>query len=244
MKIVVFPDRIYKDPRANAPCPLDHSNAANWANVIVYSKDANMPPSHRTSPLSIKCVFHGQELYEIEGNRYAVDDKSYLIVNHQQPYAFGVNSRQPLESLSIFFEPDFIQEILEGLVKPADKLLAEGQASSRQPVEIYRRLHRAKDFIDSCYQQQIQLPQIARIAQLSRYHFLRLFKTAFNETPYQYLTRRRLETARTLLATTDIPITQVCYEAGFEDLSSFGRLFRQFSGLSPKAFRRDTARLN
>jgi AraC-like DNA-binding protein len=111
-------------------------------------------------------------------------------------------------------------------------------------VEIYRRLHRAKDFIDSCYQQPIQLPQIARIAQLSRYHFLRLFKAAFNETPYQYLTRRRLETARTLLATTDIPITQICYEAGFEDLSAFGRLFRQFSGLSPKAFRRDRARLN
>jgi AraC family transcriptional regulator len=52
-------------------------------------------------------------------------------------------------------------------------------------VEIYRRLHRAKDFIDSCYQQPIQLPHIARIAQLSRYHFLRLFKTAFHETPHQ-----------------------------------------------------------
>lgn len=111
-------------------------------------------------------------------------------------------------------------------------------------LEIYRRLHRAKDFIDSCYQQQIQLPQIARIAPLSCYHFLRLFKTAFNETPYQYLTRRRLETAQTLLTTTDLPITQVCYEVGFEDLSSFGRLFRQFFGLSPKAFRRDTALLN
>jgi transcriptional regulator GlxA family with amidase domain len=45
------------------------------------------------------------------------------------------------------------------------------------------------------------------------------------------LTRRRLETARTLLATTGLPVTQVCYESGFEDLSSFGRLFRQFSGL-------------
>ncbi len=312
VKIIIFPDRIYKDPRANAPCPLDHSNAANWANVIVYSKDAHTPPSHRTSPLSIKCVFHGREIYEIEGIRYAVDDKSYLIVNHQQPYAFGVDSQKPFEALSIFFEPEFVREVLEGLVQPADKLLEEGQASPRQPVvffeklyphdqilspmlfklnflvangagtpgyfaeqfvvllekmlqahrgvsaeiarlpafrfstrvEIYRRLHRAKDFIDSCYQQPIQLPQIARIAQLSRYHFLRLFKTAFNETPYQYLTHRRLETARTLLAKTDLPITQVCYEAGFEDLSSFGRLFRRFSGLSPKAFRRHETRLN
>ena len=55
--------------------------------------------------------------------------------------------------------------------------------------DTYRRLIRAREFIDECYDQPLDLEQISGEACLSRYHFLRLFRRAFNKTPHQYLTR-------------------------------------------------------
>jgi transcriptional regulator GlxA family with amidase domain len=105
-------------------------------------------------------------------------------------------------------------------------------------VEIYRRLHRTKDFIDSNFKEDIGLAEMADIATLSRYHFLRLFKTAFGETPHQYLIRKRLDAAQKLLLSTNLSITQVCFEVGFESLSSINRLFSQYVGQSPRGYRR------
>src|SRR5206468_1818968 len=58
-------------------------------------------------------------------------------------------------------------------------------------LEIYRRLHQARDYMEAYLDSPLSLPQIAGVACLSSYHFLRLFKEAFQETPHQYLTRRR-----------------------------------------------------
>ena len=104
-------------------------------------------------------------------------------------------------------------------------------------VEIYRRLHRAKDFIDSCFNQNITLAQMAEQAFLSPYHFLRLFKNLFRETPYQYLTRKRLQTAKDLVLRTKKSIAEICFEVGFESLGSFSWLFRKHYKVSPSKLR-------
>jgi AraC-like DNA-binding protein len=103
--------------------------------------------------------------------------------------------------------------------------------------EIYRRLHVARDFIDSNFSDRVSLSRIARAANFSEHHFLRLFKQAFHETPYQYLTRKRLELAKKLILTTEHPITSICVQVGFENPSSFTRLFRQRVGLTPESYR-------
>jgi len=104
-------------------------------------------------------------------------------------------------------------------------------------LELYRRLHRAKDFLDASLDTPVSLSDIAGIACLSPHHFLRTFKTVFNETPHQYLGRKRMERARNLVINSETPITQICYDLGFESLGSFSWLFRRTYGLSPRQLR-------
>src|SRR6266436_4697111 len=66
--------------------------------------------------------------------------------------------------------------------------------------EVYQRLCRARAFIDHCYDHPLSLDQISSQACFSRYHFLRLFRQAFNKTPHQYLIERRIEKAKELLS--------------------------------------------
>lgn len=100
------------------------------------------------------------------------------------------------------------------------------------------RLKRARAFIDAAYEAPIDLERIAAEAHFSRFHFLRLFKDAFGETPHAYLTRCRIERAKELLARTDLPVTQICFEVGFASLGSFSTLFARHVGRSPDRFRR------
>ncbi len=108
--------------------------------------------------------------------------------------------------------------------------------------ELYRRLYRARDFIDSNLGEPLHLTQIAGVAFLSPHYFLRLFKQALATTPHQCVTGRRIERAQELLATTDRPVGEICLDVGFESLGSFSTLFRRRLGVSPMAYRQRTSR--
>src|ERR687892_2780080 len=104
-------------------------------------------------------------------------------------------------------------------------------------VETLERLARARDFIDHCYDHPLSLDQISEKACFSRYHFLRLFRQAFNKTPHQYLMERRIEKAKELLTSADLRVTDVCFEVGFQSLGSFSSLFHKSVGHTPITYR-------
>ncbi len=103
--------------------------------------------------------------------------------------------------------------------------------------DVYERLCRAREFIDLCYDLPLNLDQISRQACFSRYHFLRLFRQAFNKTPHQYLVERRIEKAKELLGSRDLRVTDVCFEVGFQSLGSFSSLFHKSVGHAPVTYR-------
>ena len=106
-----------------------------------------------------------------------------------------------------------------------------------QDLETLQRLDRARDFIDHCYDHPLNLDQISEKACFSRYHFLRLFRQAFNTTPHQYLIERRIEKAKELLVADDLRVTDVCFEVGFQSLGSFSSLFHKWVGHAPATYR-------
>jgi AraC-like DNA-binding protein len=103
--------------------------------------------------------------------------------------------------------------------------------------ERFARLVRARDAIHARYAEPLSLDDLARQAALSPFHFLRLFRRAFGETPHRYLTRVRIEAAKRLLLA-DAPVTDVCLDVGFQSLGSFSALFARRVGAPPSAFRR------
>ena len=110
-------------------------------------------------------------------------------------------------------------------------------AGTLPDLETLQRLGRARDFIDHCYDHPLNLDQISEKACFSRYHFLRLFRQAFNQTPHQYLIHRRIEKAKELLSEDDLRVTDVCFEVGFQSLGSFSTLFHRCVGHAPATYR-------
>ena len=92
-------------------------------------------------------------------------------------------------------------------------------------------------WIDAHSHRAIDLEQAARQADISLFHFLRLFAGVLGVTPHQYLVRSRLRHAARLLADQDRSITDVAYDVGFGDLSNFVRTFHRAAGVSPLKFR-------
>ncbi len=104
-------------------------------------------------------------------------------------------------------------------------------------LEQYRRVSRARDYIDANLIAGASLAEIARVACLSSYHLLRLFKQAFGVTPHRYATDRRLARARTLLEGSDLPVSAICKRVGYRSLGSFSHLFRKRYEISPRKLR-------
>ena len=104
--------------------------------------------------------------------------------------------------------------------------------------QTYKSLAHDRDFLRHAYQRTLNLPEIWAEANLSPYYFLRVHKLAFQETPHEFLTRLRIERAKTLLASGSHNVTEACFEVGFSSLGSFSTLFTQRVGLSPSEYRR------
>jgi AraC-like DNA-binding protein len=92
-------------------------------------------------------------------------------------------------------------------------------------------------WIDAHSHRPIDLEDAADQADISPFHFLRLFSGVLGVTPHQYLVRSRLRHAARLLADDERSVTDVAYDVGFGDLSNFVRTFHRAAGVSPRKFR-------
>ena len=104
------------------------------------------------------------------------------------------------------------------------------------PSEQYQRIIAAKLFMDENYHEPLHLEHIAQRAFMSRYHFHRVFSSIYRKTPHQYLTLKRIERAKDLLAE-NRQVTEVCSEVGFESLGTFSVLFKKEIGFAPQYYR-------
>lgn len=109
-------------------------------------------------------------------------------------------------------------------------------------VYLYRRIVRAKLYIDMNYAENIDLDNIADEAFFSKFHFIRLFKKTYAKTPHQYLTFVRIERSKMLLQE-NMPIAEVCYAVGFDSVSSFTGLFKRIAGIPPSAYQKERQKI-
>ena len=105
-------------------------------------------------------------------------------------------------------------------------------------METVVHLRRARDLMDIDYAEPLDLDAMAAEAGFSRYHFAREFRVAFGETPGAYLSRRRVERAKDLLASANLTVTEICMVVGFSSLGSFSRRFTELVGCAPSEYRR------
>jgi AraC family transcriptional regulator len=137
----------------------------------------------------------------------------------------AIGGTLPLEELGLELAAAALRECTGG-----HRLRAVSKRDERRVTAVVRHLE--ESFGSPC-----ELSELAGLAGLSRFHFLRVFRATTGLTPHQYLLRTRLRAAAGALAGTPTPVTEVALDAGFDDLSNFVRTFRAEYGMSPTRYR-------
>ncbi|WP_187274870.1 MULTISPECIES: AraC family transcriptional regulator [unclassified Methylobacterium] len=100
-----------------------------------------------------------------------------------------------------------------------------------------RRLARVVDYMTAHLDQAMSLDRLAREAGISVHHFGRRFRERTGSTPFAYLTAMRMDAARCLLRTTDLPVADVAVACGYARPAAFAAAFVRHAGATPSAYR-------
>jgi AraC-like DNA-binding protein len=166
-----------------------------------------------------RLFFFDKDLWETAAKLKAQSDKP------------GHGQRQYAEALSIVLAHELLR--LNNSAVLAGRHVRGGLAGwQERKVAQYIEEHLAED---------ISLATLAQLARLSPFHFVRAFKQSFGLPPHRYLSRLRMEQAKSLLADPAMSVTQIGFNLGFNETSSFTTTFRKHTGLTPTAYRRRLA---
>jgi AraC family transcriptional regulator len=125
--------------------------------------------------------------------------------------------------------------MLNGRIRKSGSQIPVIKQATRE--EIQKRLHNATDYIYSFYNQNISLDDLAAASCLSKFHFLRLFKTVYQQTPYQFITAVKIEKAKSMLKDNSDDVSRIAKSLGFDNSSSFSRAFYNQVRVYPSHFR-------
>ncbi|MGB0833853.1 MAG: helix-turn-helix domain-containing protein [Psychrobium sp.] len=98
------------------------------------------------------------------------------------------------------------------------------------------------DYMQANFHRQIYLSELADLAQLSEYHFCRMFKTSLAQTPQTYLLGVRIEQVKLRIRENKSNLTDIALQCGFSSQSHMGRYFKKLVGVSPKQYRNSVAK--
>ena len=99
------------------------------------------------------------------------------------------------------------------------------------------QVRKALEYLQDTFTDDFVLERVSAAADLSKYHLDRVFKKATGVRPHTYVAILRVERAKELLTHTSTPIVDIALDLGFADQSHFSNVFKQFAGVSPRAYR-------
>ncbi len=108
------------------------------------------------------------------------------------------------------------------------------KVTTNQPVTLIRAIR----YIDLNFQKKISLEELANEANVSKYHFCRLFKKHIGISPMKFVLSKKIIKAKELLRRENLNISMVAAEVGFNDISSFIEQFKKFTGITPTNYKK------
>jgi AraC family transcriptional regulator len=98
-------------------------------------------------------------------------------------------------------------------------------------------IRRVTSYVDANLAEPIRIAELAALVDVSLGYFHRAFQATLGKTPLEFITERRIQYAMQCLQRDDATVTAIAFRVGFASTSHFSRVFRQFAGLSPSAYR-------
>lgn len=106
-----------------------------------------------------------------------------------------------------------------------------------EKIDLYRRIVRAKLYIDKHFAENLDLDNISGQAYFSKFHFIRIFNSIYGLTPKNYLIRQRIDNAKKYLANGH-SVVETGFMVGLESPTSFAGMFKKITGLTPSNYKK------
>ena len=161
--------------------------------------------------------------HNLEKQLLAIEAEYY---NQQEGYQLAIKAR--LYDLMVII----LRQV------PMEKISSLEQSKHLKKLE---RLEQVFQFVEENYTREITLAEVAGAAHFSIYHFARFFKETTGMTFIQYLNNYRISKAVKYLSNTDVPITEIAFQAGFDSIKTFNRVFKNIKGCSPTCYKKNIA---
>jgi AraC-like DNA-binding protein len=139
-----------------------------------------------------------------------------------------------LDRLALFFR------LLQVMANGEYKVLSSPDFAPNTDNATQTAIQFALTHIQANFTREIHLPDLARRLGMSEWAFSRFFKKNSGNSFTEYVTTLRLSYACKLLADSEMPVTDICFEIGYANISNFNRVFRSYRGVTPTAYRRLT----
>jgi AraC family transcriptional regulator len=154
-----------------------------------------------------------------------------LLEELQKPTPAG---RVLVETLSLALTARLVQLYANQSPAAGDDPMRTGQRLDDQ------RLNRVLEFMAQRVEEDISIDDIANVACLSPFHFIRMFHNSMGVPPHRYLNQLRVERAKTLLAEGNTPLCDIAMKSCFSSQANFTRAFHRATGMTPGAYRNRT----
>ena len=160
-----------------------------------------------------------------------VDWQKEILLLVEKMYEALVIDNEPLTTSMLFF----------GLWQKLFSHLELTAQTKERPNHNLTTLKEMITCIHQRYPERISLDDIAQAGKVGKTMCISIFERYVNKTPGEFLREYRLHQASYLLRTTDLAVTEICYEIGFADASYFTKSFREYTGETPLAYRKRTS---
>ncbi|MBQ9985948.1 MAG: helix-turn-helix domain-containing protein [Oscillospiraceae bacterium] len=177
-------------------------------------------------------------LKELPSEIYPRDIVSCKQLLSQSAYEFSIGTQFSHLRANAYLEL-FLSSALD-----AAPILFSAATEGDQPVSAMSdtEIDRVANFIYNNFSKEISVEDLVAVSNFERRHFYRVFKEKFGTTPNKYINELRLNKAKTLLATTNMPVNEIAAYCGFSTEHYFSRVFSNAVGVSPSEYRKATER--
>ena len=111
--------------------------------------------------------------------------------------------------------------------------------------EYLEKRNKVVEYINNNLDKKISISELAKISNLSKFHFHRIIKSLLGEPIGNYITRTRVETAALLIRYSNLDIQDISHQIGYEKASSLNKIFKQYYGITPSEYRKNkTLKIN
>ncbi len=188
--------------------------------------------------LSFYRVPHHVKSLQAEGLRCSIESLVKVIGRRSSLYDVEtMDGADKLDMSVIVHERQFAFELLGKILE-----LSEIRPQGEKRLLLLQKLQPALERIEDNLEQKVSIDALAETCKLSGHRFSTLFRDIMGDPPHQYILKRRMEKAMSLLSYTDDSVADIARNLGFHDQPHFTKLFKTTTGLSPTFYRKDIVR--